>query len=111
MLNGHFKRDLYRRSAAVGIKDALQALGRDFNQFLRQLNARHVTQAEKSRVSDVVQLPSDRIVEFFDPVAMSIAPKGGNAVQISPAVNIDEIMAVGLIDDARVFGYPFLHLR
>src|ERR671931_1307735 len=102
MLNGHFKRDLYRCSAAVGIKDALQTLGRDFNQFLGQLNARDVTQAEKSRVSDVIQLLSDRVVEFFDPVSMNIAPKGGNAVQISPAVNIDEMMAVGLIDDTGI---------
>ena len=56
VLHRHLQGDLDRRGAAVGIKNPLQPLGRDLDQFLRQLNSRYMAQAQKGRVGDVFEL-------------------------------------------------------
>ena len=85
-------------------------MGSDFDELLRKLNTSHVTQAKKSRMGDPFELGSDRVIKFFDPMAVNVAPERRNAVQIFPPVNIDEVMTVAPADNAWVVGHPFLHL-
>src|SRR6185295_15647006 len=58
-----------------------------------------------------IHLFLERIVQFFLAMAMDIAPQRGHAVQIFPAMIVDQVMTVSAADNHRVFAHPFLHLR
>ena len=99
VLHRHFQRDLHRRGAAVGVKHPMQPLGRDLDQLLRQLNARHMAQAKKRRMGDAIELRFDRVVNFLLAMAMHVAPQRRHPVEILAPVDIDKIMAIALADD------------
>jgi hypothetical protein len=88
----------------------LQSFRRYLDQLLRQLDAGDVTQPEKRGVGDAIELSVDGIIEFFFSMSVDIAPERRNAVQILSTVNIDKIMTIASVDDARFLAHPLLHL-
>jgi hypothetical protein len=70
-----------------------------------------MAQAQQSRVSDAVELRSDRIVDFSLAMAVNIAPQRRDPIQIPSPIDVDQIVPVTLADDAELLRRPFLHLR
>jgi hypothetical protein len=60
---------------------------------------------------DPTELLGDGLVDLWDPMAMYGHPQGGNTVQIPPAFCVDELEALGALDDQRLAIEPVLHLR
>jgi hypothetical protein len=62
-------------------------------------------------MGDAVDLDADRVIDFPLAVAVNIAPKRGNPVQVLSSLHVDQKMAFAAADDARLLAHPLLHLR
>src|SRR5258708_36642475 len=54
---------------------------------------------------------AERVGELFFAMALNAAPKRRHPVQIPSSLHVDQKIAVGAADNARLFTHPFLHLR
>ena len=60
---------------------------------------------------DLSELRRERTIQLRMPVTVNIDPDGRRAVEILPALGVDEIGPFALLDDQRCFLFPLLHLR
>ena len=62
-------------------------------------------------MGDFAELSLYRPVYLRPSVAVDIDPEGGDSVKVSMSVRVDEIAALALLDNQRVFSFPLFHLR
>ena len=60
---------------------------------------------------DLPKLRREGAIQLRRPVTVNIDPDGRRAVEILPALRIDEVGAFALVDDQGLLLLPFLHLR
>ena len=106
VLERHLEGDLRGRRAAVGVEDAVQSGRRDPDQPLGQLDRGRMGEAEHRRVRDTVELRLHRRVDVRVPVAVDGAPERRGAVDVAPAVRVDQLGPLGALDDRRVLRRP-----
>ncbi len=94
----HLDRRLGRRRAVAGEEHPRQPRGRDGQQPLGQLDARLVGQAQERGVVEPVELGADGRVDRRLPVPMHGHPQRGHAVQVTAAVGVVEVAALGPLD-------------
>ena len=111
VLKRHFQGDLDRRGAVVGKENTVEAGGRAFDEPPRQSGRRHVADAEQCAVGNAVKLPPDGRVELGHTMAVEVAPQRRDAVNIAPAVEVDQVAAFGAVDQERRFLGVSLHRR
>jgi hypothetical protein len=61
-------------------------------------------------MGNLIQLRLDCLVQLISSMSMDIAPKRRNSIEIPSTMHIDEIMTVGVADNARLLTHPLLHL-
>ena len=110
VLERQLERDLDRGGAGVGVEDARQRRRRQLDQPLGQHRRRHVGEAEHGGVRDPVALRLERLVELALAVAVHVAPQRRDAVEVAPAVGVDQVVALAALDDQRRLGEPVAHL-
>ena len=110
VLEGHLQRDLGRGRARVRVEDAREPRRRDLDQARRQLGAGGVGEAEHRRVGDLLELLGDRPVDPLVAMAVDVAPERGDAVDVAPALAVDQVAALAALDQQRLFLAPALLL-
>ncbi len=60
-------------------------------------------------MGDLVELIADGLVDLGDAVAVDVAPEAGDAVDVAFAGGVDEVKALGPVDDQRGLGSPLPH--
>ena len=88
------ERGLDRGRAGVGVEDAREPGRRDLDERVRQLDRGHAAEAEQRRVRDALELRAQRGVERRVAVAVHVAPERRDAVEVAPAVRVDELVAL-----------------
>jgi hypothetical protein len=111
VLERHLERDLGRGRAGVGVEDAGQAGRGELHQPFRQLDRRRVAEPEHGRVGDAVELGPDGAVDVVVAVAVHVAPQRGDAVDVAPAIGVDQVGALGALHDQRRLLLPAPLLR
>src|SRR5581483_2988500 len=110
VLIGDLESDFHRGCAGVRIKDTRQAGGSDLDQFFGEENRWDIGQAEHRRVGNLTELLGDSAIQVWVGVAVDVTPQRRDPVQVTVAVYVDEVAALALGDDNRIFGEPLLHL-
>jgi hypothetical protein len=110
VLEGHLERDLRGGRAGVGVEDAREAGWRELHQAPRQLDARAVAEAEHRRVGHAPELIAQRGVDARVAVAVDVAPERRHTVDVPSAVDVDQVGALGAVDDQRLLLDPALLL-
>jgi hypothetical protein len=62
-------------------------------------------------VGDFIELFFYRVIDFFYPMAVNIAPQAAYAVDIAITFDIDQIEAFARFNNQWLAGEPLLHLR
>ena len=75
--------------------------GHDRGQGLGQLDHDAVAVAEHRRVRHAVELVAERVVELGHAVAERRDPQRRDGVEVAAAVDVDELVALGALDDDR----------
>src|SRR5262245_63034100 len=70
-----------------------------------------MAQAEKRGMREAVDLLLDGVIQLLLPVAVDVAPKRRNAVEIFSSRVIHQIVTIGPADDDGILFHPLLHLR
>ena len=79
--------------------------GHDAGERLGELDDDPVAVAEHRRVRAAVELVAERVVELGDAVTERVDPQRRDGVEVAAAVDVDELVALGpLDDDRRVLG-------
>jgi hypothetical protein len=52
-------------------------------------------------MGDPVELADEGSIQFRDPVPEGRDPKGRDGVEVAPAVDVDQLVALGALDDHR----------
>ena len=94
ILKRHLQGDFNGGRAVVGIKNVVKSGRRQFDKTTRQANGGDVGNAEEGAMSHGVELFADGRVNFGDAMAVDVAPERRHAVEVFPAVEIDEKTAV-----------------
>ena len=84
------------REEEVGLVD-----GDHGSERLGQLDHGRVAVAEHGGVGDLGRLRGEGPVEFGDVVAEGVDPEGGNRIEVAVAVGVDQLPALGPVDDQR----------
>ena len=109
------ERDLQRlldRGRAVGGVEEVRVVDRARpGQRFRELDHRAVAVAEHRRVRAELELLADRVVELGDAMAERVHPQRRDRVEVAAAVDVDELVALGPVDDDRVVLGERRHLR
>ena len=93
---------LLDRRGAVGGEEEVGGVHRDHGgQGLGQLHHHPVAVAEQGGVGDQVELTAERGVELGDAVAEGGDPERGDGVEITAAVDVDQLPALAVVDDDR----------
>jgi hypothetical protein len=102
---------LFHRRRAVGCIEKVRVVdGHDARQGLGELDHRTVPVAEHRRMCAERQLLTDRIVELWDAMAQRVDPKRGDGVEVAIAVDVDQLVALGPLDNDRVVLVERRHL-
>jgi len=103
VLEAHFQGHFHRRRTVVGQKHPIQVARRQGHQPLRQFRRRLVGEAGEDVVGDALRLLLQGAVEARMVVAEQVDPPGGDAVDVAPAVHVDEPGALAAGDgDGRL---------
>lgn len=62
-------------------------------------------------MSDLIQLPSNRLVQLGYPMSVDIEPEGRNPVPIGPSVYINKLSALAACNDYWIAVKIVFHLR
>ena len=111
MLERDLQRLLDRRRAVGRVEEVRLVDGHDAGERFRQLDDRAVAVAEHRRVRAELELLADRVVELGDAVAERVDPERRDRVEVVAAVDVDELVALGPVDDDRVVVGERRHLR
>ncbi len=102
VLEGDLER-LLDGGGAVGGEQEVRLVDRHpRRQRLGQLDDGPVAVAEQGRVGDPVELLAGGLVELGHPVAEGGDPQRRDGVEVAAAVDVDELVAVGRLDDHRL---------
>ena len=94
---------LLDRGSPVGCVEEVRIVdGDDLREGFRQLDHGAVAVAEHRRVRAERELGPDRIVEFGDTVPEGRDPQRRDRVEVAPAVDVDQVVPLGALDDDRV---------
>ena len=110
VLHRQLERHLHGGGAAVRVEHAGKPLRHQGVEPGGQLDARHVGEPQEGGVGDAVGLVLEGLVQLRAAVAEQVAPQRGDSVEVAVAVDVDEVAALALGDDAGVFAHPLLHL-
>ena len=105
-LVGHLQRGFDGRGPVAGVEDPAQPGWCGREQRLRELDAGLVGQPEERRVREPVELRPDRGVDGRLAMTVHGDPQRGDAVEVAPAVGVDQVHALGRGDDERVVARP-----
>ena len=111
VLERHLQRDLDGGGAAVRVEDARQARRRQLHQAAGELDGRRVREAEHRAVRHGVELLAHGGVDARVAVAVDVAPQRRDAVDVAAAVGVDQVGALGALDDQRLLALPAPLLR
>src|SRR5262245_36537878 len=89
----------------------LESRRRQFDELAGEFYRRDVGHAEQRAVSDLVELTTDRLIEFGDAVAVDIAPQRRDTIDVPVAVEVLEPAALGALDDEGRLSAVGLHRR
>ena len=101
---------LHRRRAVIGIKDSFEPFWRYLDEFPSQFDAGNMAQPEKSGVRNAVYLTLQRVVQLLLAVAVNVAPKRRDTIDILSSLNVVQITPFSAVNDARILPHPLLHL-
>ena len=110
-LEGDPDRLLDRRGAVAREEEARIVDRHPLGERLGELDRRDVPIAEHGRVGDPVELVAEGLVELRHAVAERRDPERGDGVEVAPALGVDELVAVGALDDDRPAVRVGRHLR
>ncbi len=100
------ERDLQRlldgRRAVGGVEEVRPVDRHDPGERLGELDDHAVAVAEHRGVRAEVELPADRVVELGNAVAERVDPERRDRVEVAIAVDVDQVVALGSVDDDRV---------
>ena len=102
VLEGDLQRLLGGGGAVGGEQEVGSIDGHPRRQCFGQLDGRHVAVAEQRGVGDLVELVAERLVELGDVVAERRDPQRRDGVEVAVAVDVDELVALGPVDDDRL---------
>ena len=111
VLKRHLESRFNSRSTIIGIKHPGQSGGSEFDQPPCQPNCRNVAHSQKSCMGDGIDLLFESFIQLGYTVAMNIAPEGGSAIEIIPAVEIAQETAMGGGDDQGALAGVVFHRR
>ena len=83
----------------------------DSRECFRELDDGSVPVPEHGGVRAEVELPADRVVELRNAMTERGHPERGDRVEIAATVDVDELVAFGVIDDDRTGVGVGRHLR
>ena len=101
VLERDLERLLDRRRAVARVEEVRIVDGHDAGQRLRQLDHDPVAVAEHRRVRAERELAHDRVVELGHVVAERRDPQRRDRVEVALPVDVDELAALGPVDDDR----------
>ena len=87
-------------------KTRVSAGGDVAHELLGALDGGGGGQAQQGGVGHPVELGPHRRVDLRHPVAVDVAPERGDAVEVAAPEGVDEVDAVGRVDDERVLLQP-----
>src|SRR5262249_26198253 len=111
VLIGHLQGDLDRGRSAVRVEDLGEAGRGDPDETLGQLRGRWAGQAEQGSVGHPVELAANGVVDLGAAVVVNRHPQRGDAIEVATADLVEEVVALGALDDQRFVADPVAHLR
>ena len=111
VLERHLQRDLGGGGAAVRVEHAREARRGELHQPARELNGRRMREAQHRAVRHGVELIAHRGVDPGVAVTVDVAPQRRHAVDVSLPVGVDQVGALGALDDQRLLALPAPLLR
>jgi hypothetical protein len=115
LVDPELERDLERLLHCAGPVRREQEVGgvdrHDAGQCLGELDDHPVAVAEHGRVRGPVELGPDGVVELGDAVAERAHPQGRDRVEVAAAVDVDQLVALGPVDDDGSILGVARHLR
>ena len=111
MLERDLQRLLDRRRAVGGVEEVRVVDGHDPGERFRELDHRAVAVAEHRRMGAQLELLADGVVELGDAVAERVDPQRRDRVEVVAAVDVDEVVALGPVDDDGIVLGERRHLR
>ncbi len=99
VLEGDLERLLDRRRAVGGEQEVRVVDRHHLGQRLGQLDHDAVAVAEQGGVGDPVDLGAEGGVELGHPVAERRDPQGRDGVEVAPALDVDQLAALGRLHD------------
>ncbi len=110
-LERHLDGLLHRGGAVGGEQEVRLVDGDDRGERLGQLDHRAVAVAEQRGVRDEVELVAHRLVELGQVVPEGGDPQRRDGVEVAPPGHVDELTALGALDDDRPVLGVAGHLR
>ena len=74
ILKGHLQGHFDCGRAVIGKENMLESRRRQFDQPPSQPNGRNIRQTQERAVGHLVQLISNRLIQFWNPMAVNVAP-------------------------------------
>ncbi len=102
VLERDLERLLHRRRAVAGIQEMWVVDGNDAGQRFGELDDYTVAVAEHGRVCAERELVQDRVVELGNVMTQGRDPQRRDRVEVVPTVDVDQLPALGPVDDDRV---------
>ena len=106
---GHLQRHLHRGGAVLGEEHPLEPARRQRHEAGGQLDGRRVGQAQERGVGQAAELLHDGGVDGPDAVAVHVDPQRGDTVEVAAPFGVDQLAALGPLDDQGVVLHPPLH--
>ena len=106
VLERHLQRDLGGGGAAVGVEAAGEPGRRERGEALGELDGGGVGEPEHRGVRHAVELVADGGVDRGMAVPVDRAPQRRDAVDVAPALGVDQLAALGALHDQRVLLRP-----
>ena len=111
VLDRDLERLLDGRRAVAGVEEVRVVDGNDAGQRFRELDNDPVAVSEHRRMGTERELAGDGVVELGDVVAEGGHPQRRDRVEVVLAVDVDELVTLGPVDDDRVVVGERRHLR
>jgi len=107
-LKRHLQRDFHRRRAIVRKEDMFESRRSQLDQPSRQPDRGRIRHPQRRDMRHPAQLLDDRRVDPRMPMPVDVAPQAAHAVQVSPAIQIEQLAPLRPLDHKRLV---FRHLR
>ncbi|CAB4939571.1 unannotated protein [freshwater metagenome] len=102
-LECHLDRGLDGAGTVAGVEDpggtSIRASGGRCEELLREDDARLMGQAQEGGVVETTKLTTDRVVDLWHGVAVDVDPQARDRIEVAVAVGVDEVHALGTVDD------------